>query len=223
MLVGEGDTVITGQVMARLARPTFALPNAPAPVPGTIAIRAPVAGRVIESTAKVGATASLLSEPLFRIAGEIEVEVEVPGLHVPILAPGQAAHIVIGEGREFSGRVRLVSVVINPITQLGRARISIDGDASLVPGEFVRATIDARHSCGVAVPRAAISYRASGNSVQVVHDGMVETRHVRVGLRSDINAEIEDGLKAGDVVVANAGTSLRDGDRVRPMLRNKSN
>lgn len=275
VLVGEGDTVSAGQVMARVAHPTFGLPNvpaeavmragagvpseaparpglagesrslssaaaetaahpggpataaanAPAAVPGTTPIRAPVAGRVIESTARVGATASLLGEPLFRIAadGEMEVEVEVPGLHVPILAPGQTARVLMGEDREFSGQVRLVSLEINPITQLGRARISISGDSSLVPGKFVRATIDARRSCGVAVPRAAISYRASGNSVQVVQGGVIETRTVRVGLRSDVNAEIEDGLKAGDVVVANAGTSLRDGDQVRPVLRDKSN
>jgi multidrug efflux pump subunit AcrA (membrane-fusion protein) len=276
VLVGEGDTVSAGQVMARVAHPTFALPNVPAEaamrpgagvppeaaarpglageprglssaaaetaarpgstataatpnvpaaVPATTPIRAPVAGRVIESTARVGATASLLGEPLFRIAadGELEVEVEVPGLHVPILAPGQTARVMIGEGREFTGQVRLVSLEINPITQLGRARISVGGDSSLVPGKFVRATIDARRSCGVAVPRAAISYRAGGNSVQVVHDGVIETRTVRVGLRSDVNAEIEDGLKAGDVVVANAGTSLRDGDQVRPVLRDKSN
>ncbi len=277
VLVGEGDMVSAGQVMARVARPTFdipnipaeaaarpgtgvsvdpirpgtggepaarglsaaaaeaaahpgsatasAMPNSPAAAPPAIPIRAPVAGRVIESNASVGATASLLGEPLFRIAadGEVEVDVEVPGLHVPILAAGQTARVVVEEGRELSGRVRLVFVEINPITQLGHARISVDGDSSLVPGKFVRVTIDAHHSCGVAVPRAAISYRAGGPSVQVVRDHVIETRNVRVGLHSDLDAEIEDGLKAGDVVVANAGTSLRNGDQVKPVFAEKPN
>jgi HlyD family secretion protein len=277
VLVGEGDMVSAGQVMARVARPAFDIPNIPAeaaarpgtgfpaepirpgagaggepparglsaaaaeaaarptsasasatpnsPVaaPAAIPIRAPIAGRVIESNASVGTTASLLGEPLFRIAadGEVEVEVEVPGLHVPILAAGQTARVVVEARRELSGHVRLVFVEINPITQLGHARISVDGDSSLIPGKFVRVTIDARRSCGVAVPRAAISYRADGPSVQVVRDDAIETRNVRVGLHSDIDAEIEDGLKAGDVVVANAGTSLRDGDQVKPVFAEK--
>jgi len=54
--------------------------------------------------------------------------------------------------------------------------------------------------------------------VQVVLDGVVETRHVQVGLRSDADTEIRDGLHEGDLVVANAGSSLRDGDKVKPIV-----
>ena len=35
-----------------------------------------------------------------------------------------------------------------------------------------------------------------------------------IGLTSDRDAEIAEGLRAGELVVANAGASLRDGDRV---------
>ena len=189
-----------------------------------MAIRAPVAGRVVESTASVGSTASPLGEPLFRIAGdsEIEVEAEVPGIYVPILARGQTARVEVDDGRELSGYVRLVFVEVDPITQTGRARISVESDPSLLAGKFVRATIDARRSCGVSIPRSAISYRADGTSVQVVRGDVIETRNVRVGLRSDLNAEILGGLAEGDVVVANAGTSLRNGDKVKPVFRKKA-
>jgi multidrug efflux pump subunit AcrA (membrane-fusion protein) len=44
----------------------------------------------------------------------------------------------------------------------------------------------------------------------------VETRRVRVGLNNDLNLEIREGVREGDIVVANAGTSLRDGDQVQP-------
>ena len=43
-------------------------------------------------------------------------------------------------------------------------------------------------------------------------------RRVRVGLSSDASFEIDDGLKEGDIVVANAGTSLHDGDQVQPIF-----
>ena len=45
-----------------------------------------------------------------------------------------------------------------------------------------------------------------------------EGRKVRVGLVSDTNSEILDGLDVGETVVADAGTSLHDGDRVKIMF-----
>jgi hypothetical protein len=40
-------------------------------------------------------------------------------------------------------------------------------------------------------------------------------RRVHVGLSSETSFEIDDGIKEGDIVVANAGTSLHDGDLVQ--------
>ena len=47
---------------------------------------------------------------------------------------------------------------------------------------------------------------------------MVETRRVRIGFHSDLAVEIREGIRDGDLVVANAGTSLRDGDQVSAKL-----
>jgi hypothetical protein len=44
---------------------------------------------------------------------------------------------------------------------------------------------------------------------------------VRIGFHSDLNVEIRDGIREGDLVVANAGTSLRDGDQVTPKLNDE--
>jgi multidrug efflux pump subunit AcrA (membrane-fusion protein) len=76
---------------------------------------------------------------------------------------------------------------------------------------FARANIDARRSCGIAVPRAAIDHL----TVQVVKGDIVETRKVKVGLVSDTSTEILEGLDVGEIVVADAGTSLHDGDRIK--------
>ena len=150
---------------------------------------------------------------------EIELEVEVPSQQVPKLSPGATARITIDNGREVTGRVRHIDGEINYKTQLGQARLSIDQDpASLRVGIFARATIDASRSCGISVPRSSIIYRTEGTSVQVVRDNVIETRKVQVGLLSDNNVEIRDGLSAGDMLVANSGTSFHDGDQVRPIF-----
>jgi multidrug efflux pump subunit AcrA (membrane-fusion protein) len=49
----------------------------------------------------------------------------------------------------------------------------------------------------------------------VVKDNTVETRKVRVGLVSDTSTEILEGLEVGEIVVADAGSSLHDGDQIK--------
>jgi multidrug efflux pump subunit AcrA (membrane-fusion protein) len=66
------------------------------------------------------------------------------------------------------------------------------------------------------VPKAAVLYKTEGTSVQVLRDRAIETRRVRVGFQSDLNVEIREGVREGEIIVANAGTSLRDGDQVQP-------
>ena len=78
---------------------------------------------------------------------------------------------------------------------------------------FARANIDAKRSCGVAVPRTAID-----RTLQVVKSNIIETRRVRVGLTSETSTEILEGLDVGETVVADAGTSLHDGDQVKTMF-----
>jgi HlyD family secretion protein len=232
VLVNEGDRVTSGQNLVRLVRSTEGPSPGGAPPPGagaqaqqappaTMILKAPAAGTIIKSTATVGGTFSArATDPLFSIAidGEIELEAEVPSIHVPKLAPGQTARVEIDGGRELTGNVRLVPAEINPMSQLGRVRVSVERDPAVRLGSFARATIDASRSCGVSVPRAAVLYKTEGHSVQVVRNSVVETRRVRIGFLSDLAVEIREGVREGDLVVANAGTSLRDGDQVSAKL-----
>jgi multidrug efflux pump subunit AcrA (membrane-fusion protein) len=150
------------------------------------------------------------------VDGELDLVAEVAGIHVPKLAQGQPVRIELEDNRQLAGKVRIVPAVIDPQTQLGRTRIAVENDPSLKVGAFGRAAIDATRSCGVSVPRAAVLFRTEGTSVQVIHNDMVQTRRVRVGILSGAAAEIREGIAEGEIVVANAGTSLRDGDVVRP-------
>jgi multidrug efflux pump subunit AcrA (membrane-fusion protein) len=219
VLAVEGDQVTAGQALARAAPPPFAKMSA-----NTITLRAPAAGVVIQSTASIGAGPSPAGGPLFRIMidNEIELETDLPGAQVPKLKPQQMARIKLENGSELIGHVRLVPAQIDRMTQLGRARLSVAQDPSLRVGMFAEASIDASQSCGIAVPRAAILHTTDGASVQVVRNGTIEMRRVRVGLSSDSSFEIDDGLKAGDIVVANAGTSLHDGDLVQPSFEDET-
>jgi len=209
VLVREGDSVTENQDLIRLTG-----------AGGNRTLKAPVAGMVTQIATIAGAPASPQAGPLLRLAvgGELELDVEVPGIHAAKLSPGATARISRDDAPDLVGRVRQVSPQIDRVTQLGHVRVSFTNTPSLKVGMFARATIDAKRSCGVSIPRAAVDHLA----VQVVKGNVVETRKVRVGLVSDNAIEIIEGLREGEVVVADAGTSLHDGDQVKPTFAEES-
>ena len=213
IMTREGANVASGQELALLTRSDGA----------SVAVSSPVNGTVIKSAAALGAIASPRApDPLFRIAvdGEIEMMAEVPSLYVAKLKSGLPARVKLEDGRDLPGRVRQVPSEINPISQLGYVRIEIESDPSLRVGTFAQATIDAERSCdGVSVPRSAVHFRMGGATVQVVRDGVVETRKIRVGLMAGDAVQVLDGVREGETVIANAGGSLRDGEKVKPVRR----
>jgi multidrug efflux pump subunit AcrA (membrane-fusion protein) len=216
LLVREGDTVADNQELARLTPPP-AQTGAPAGSrPAPTSLRAPAAGLVTQINTIVGAPASPQAGPMFRIAvnNEIDMDAEIPAVHMLKLNPGATVRISRDNGPDIVGRVRLVSPQIDRSSQLGHVRITLTSNPSLKIGMFAQASIDAKRSCGVAVPRTAIDHL----TVQVVKGNTVEMRKVRVGLVSDTSTEILEGLEVGEVVVADAGSSLHDGDKIKTMF-----
>jgi multidrug efflux pump subunit AcrA (membrane-fusion protein) len=216
VLVREGDLVTDNQELARLTPPP-AQPGASSSArSASTSLRAPAAGLVTEVKTAAGAPASPQAGPMFRISvnNEIELDAEVPAIHMLKLNPGATVRISRDNVPDLVGRVRLVSPQIDRASQLGHIRISLTNNPSLKIGMFARASIDAKRSCGVAVPRTAIDHL----TVQVVKGNTVETRRVRVGLTSDTSTEVLEGLDVGEIVVADAGSSLHDGDQIKTMF-----
>jgi multidrug efflux pump subunit AcrA (membrane-fusion protein) len=219
LFVREGDTVQDNQELARLSAPPQqpGQPQQQQGRSGPVSLKAPAPGLVTEVRTIVGAPASPQAGPMFRIAinGELELDAQVPSVHLPKLSPGATVRISRDNTPDLIGRVRLVSPEIDRSTQLGHVRISLTNSPSLKVGMFARANIDAKRSCeGVSVPHTAIDHL----TVQVIKGSTVETRKVRIGLTSDTNTQILEGLDVGEIVVADAGSSLHDGDQVTTMF-----
>jgi multidrug efflux pump subunit AcrA (membrane-fusion protein) len=216
LLVREGDTVADNQELARLTPPPAQAAAPAGSRPAPTSLRAPAAGLVTQVNTIVGAPASPQAGPMFRIAvnNEIDMDAEIPAVHMLKLNPGATVRISRDNGPDIVGRVRLVSPQIDRSSQLGHVRITLTSNPSLKIGMFAQASIDAKRSCGVAIPRTAIDHL----TVQVVKGNTVEMRKVRVGLVSDTSTEILEGLDVGEVVVADAGSSLHDGDKIKTMF-----
>jgi HlyD family secretion protein len=180
-------------------------------------IKAPVAGIVSRRDARVGSLAAGAAQPMFRIiaAGEIELEADVAEMTLARLRSGMTAAVrPVGLDAALTGTVRLVAPEVSRATRLGRVRIAVTQAPGLTIGAFARATIEVARRDGVLVPISTVQYGPTGATVQVVANGVVETRAVTIGLRGDDRVEISSGLKEGDVLVRIAGTFLRNGDRV---------
>jgi HlyD family secretion protein len=180
-------------------------------------IRTPVAGVVSRRTARIGAVVSQSGEPLFRIiqGGAVELEGEVPEALLNQLRPGQPAQIFVpGRDAPLPGRVRLVAPEVDASTRLGRVRLTVQADPPPAIGGFGRGTVEVARHEGVLVPLSAVLFEPAGVAVQVVRDGVVQTRQVALGLQDEGRAEIAHGLAPGERVVAISGTFVRDGDRV---------
>lgn len=217
VLVEVGDTVTSGQVLARLAAPE----GQPG---GATTVESPAAGVVGRVTAVVGSLTSFQAPPLFQVIakGEIELLAEVSTKMISQLSPGQPAKVRVVGLPVLPGRVRLVSPTVDAATQLGSARIFIGNDKRLRIGTFGRASIVAGESCGIALPLSSVLYGSVGAIVEVVRDNRIETRKVVLGLLSEGVIEIREGLNEGDMVVSRAGAFLREGDRVRPVVADES-
>jgi multidrug efflux pump subunit AcrA (membrane-fusion protein) len=214
VLVDEGELVTAGQALIRLTQPDAPAGTAP------ITLTAPVAGKVHRVAATVGTMASMRAEPLVQIIsqGEIELQADVLSRDIGKLAAGQKAKVtVVGVG-PMTGQVRLRAPTIDPMTQLAQIRLSLSDSMRVNVGAFARADIVVGQSCGVAVPMSAVLYGRDGAVVQVVRDNRIETRKVKVGLSTGGDVEIREGIAEGETIILRAGAFLRESDRVRPVL-----
>lgn len=183
-------------------------------------VKSPAEGIVSRRNARVGAVAAAAGDAMFRIIarGEIELDAEVPEAHLAKIRDGQIARVLVAGTDQATGKVRLLSPEIDKVTRLGRVRIFLGDNPALRIGAFGRGQIETTKSRGLSVPVSAVVYTSEATTVQVVVNTVVETRRVKPGLTAEGLVELREGVAEGDLVVTRAGTFLRNGDTVRPIL-----
>jgi HlyD family secretion protein len=184
-------------------------------------VPAPEAGVISRRVARVGGFVAGVGDPMFRIVArnEIELEAELLDTQIARVKEGQPVTVVLSGGGEVTGKVRIISPEIDKATRLGRVRVFLGENSLLHIGGFARGIITTARSRGLSVPASAVLYSDGGTTVQLVRDGKVVSKPVKLGLAQGSDVEIREGLIEGDTVVIRSGTFLRDGDAVRPMSK----
>ncbi|MCB1509462.1 MAG: efflux RND transporter periplasmic adaptor subunit [Hyphomicrobiaceae bacterium] len=191
---------------------------------GNTEIRAPADGLVSRRSAKIGSVATSTAEPMFRIIknGEVELLAELTADQLARVNLGKPAQITVTGAGNVVGTVRLISPEIDRTTRLGTVRIALPKRAEFRIGAFGRGTIATARSVGLSLPLSAVMYTDTKRFVLKVDGSAVRRQFVETGLRSNGSIEITAGLNEGEHVVAKSGTFLRDGDKVRPVLRERT-
>ncbi len=127
---------------------------------------------------------------------------------------GQKARVRLASypDRTFEATVTGLSTTADSDSKTRKIFLSVDAsDDVLVPGLTGEAVlIKAERANTVLIPRRALI----GNRVYVVKDGLVEIRRVQPGFTGLDRAEIREGLAAGEMVVTEGQSMLRNGERV---------
>ena len=188
-------------------------------------IRSPVAGLILSRSAKVGAIATAIGEPMFRIAkaGEIELEGEVTSDQLHKVVPGQTVKIELTGRPSVSATVRMVNPRVDLETRLGHVRIFIDQATDLRIGTYATGIIETATAQGLAVPVSSIMRDTDGPYVQIVRNNKVRVRRLTTGLISAGYVQVRTGLSIDDQVITKAGTFLGDGEPVTPVEADKPN
>lgn len=247
ILVSEGDEVVANQELLRAVRESATDVTAASIGKGRAAatagggamnLRAPVAGVVVKVNARIGditgaspyaeglsaavpQARGAQADPHFLISAGTSVDliVDIPSLYAAQIRKGAVARVINEEGVEARGTVQAPASEVDPTTQLGRGRLSIEPASALRSGQFASAIIETAKDCGVAVPLSALTYRNGEPTVQIISDSSVGTRPVRTGLSDDVKIRVREGLAEGDVVAIHAGAGLRPGDKVTPIIK----
>ena len=177
-------------------------------------IVAPISGAVSSRTAEPGEQMSV-GRVILRIDDltSVEAAAYLPAQYYPDVVPGKTTFRLDIGGREAGTHaVTYRSPTINPVLRTFEIKGKVEAaDGLAVPGQMADLTIVFETHQGIGVPSASILIRNGKPTVFVVQDGKAVAREVQTGIQNDAWTEISSGLEAGESVVTEGQTQLRDG------------
>ncbi|MFM4937606.1 efflux RND transporter periplasmic adaptor subunit [Aeromonas enteropelogenes] len=131
-------------------------------------------------------------------------------------------HIQLADGSTYPepGRLNFSDTRVDPQTGTIRARAIFDNkDGALLPGQFVRLTIDlgTRKNAIVVPPRAIVQSQADRLVMVVDAENKVSPRPVKLGPTVSSGIIIDSGLQAGDRYIVEGLMKARPGAVVKPV------
>ncbi len=180
---------------------------------GYTKITAPMAGEVVSISLLEGQTlnANQQAPNILRIAdiSTVTVWAQVSEADIVRVKPGQDVYFtVLGEPRRWNGKIRQILPTPELINNVVFYDVLFDipnPERELKIQMTAQVFIVLAQAKGVLlIPTAAIGNASEGAEIKVQvlkADGSVELRAIKIGIKSEISAEVTDGLKEKEQVV----------------------
>ena len=181
-------------------------------------IRAPFAGVVTERWVSVGDYVQAPSKVVtLVVSNPLRLKLTVPERRASDVKEGELVTFNASgnPGRTFSGNIKYVSGEVRTTTRdIVVEAIVPNDDGALLPGMFVDVSLHTGERPRPVVPKSAIFPTGQEKSLYVVTDRHLELRIVNVGVEVADGVALEEGAKAGEVVVVDPTPSMSDGAEV---------
>ncbi|ARO31542.1 multidrug resistance protein MdtE [Rhizobium sp. NXC14] len=137
-------------------------------------------------------------------------------------AENVAFHLILEDGKEYNqqGKLDMSKQVVSETTGTFIIRVLFPNpDRIVLPGMYVRATVELGAETGYALPQLATSRDANGRlTAQFVSaDGKVETRAFENSSPSNNSWLVTEGIKDGDQLIVTGLQSVTAGMPVKPL------
>ena len=192
-----GDHVERGDMLARIES---------AESLQTYALKAPIAGTVLERTTNIGAVTDGVALFLIGDLSQVQAELNVVTHDIDRVRAGQTVVILGLDGEaKFEGVVASVLPVTDAHSQTLIARVPIAAGAAqgLRPGMAIRAEVVIGETPAAIVAPADAVQTLEGRQVVFVQEGAaLEARAVTIGRSGAGTVEVTGGLEGGEMLVA---------------------
>jgi RND family efflux transporter MFP subunit len=132
------------------------------------------------------------------------------------LVPGQSVRLRVNSGNQaVNATISELRPMIGTNSRAVEAIVELDNPGTWRPGNSVSATVVLSTRTGQAlVPALSVVQRPAGSVVYVLDGDTARQRVVEIGVRTNGDVEVRDGLAEGERVVVDGAGFLTDGTRV---------
>lgn len=200
---------------------------------GYQSVTAPFNGRITQRFVDPGALiqnasgSQAASQPLFTLSqtDRLRVFIYIDQKDAPFVRVGDPVEISLAShpNEKFGGKIEMLAGELDPKTRTLLAEIIMDNhEQKIVSGSFLQVSMKIKTEPLVSLPSEALVMRGNEAFVPVIEPGD-KIRYVKVDLAENTGKEIlvRTGIKQGDRVALNVGNSLNDGQKVKPVQKDK--
>jgi membrane fusion protein, multidrug efflux system len=158
-----------------------------------------------------------------EVLDPLKLDFRVPQKAVSQVRVGQVVELSLDAygGERFQGRI----IALNPrLDEVGRSQAIraqvANADHRLKPGQFVKVSVIlAERPQALVIPEEAVMPMGELLFVNLVVDGKVERRQIRIGQRLRGRAEVVEGLQGDETIISAGWQKVSPGHEVRTVQR----